>query len=75
MTVDEVREYFGTLGAACRHLGIAVQNMTRWKKKNYVPWAQQFHIQRITEGRLQADPDDPRKLRREARCRGELTEE
>lgn len=59
MTVDEVIDYFGNLNQACIALGIAPQNMTKWKKQGYVPHKQQFKLAYITDGELMPSEEDP----------------
>lgn len=61
MTIDEVIKHFDNLNKACLALGIAPQNMTRWKKQGYVPWKHQFRLAEITEGELLPDKTDPMK--------------
>lgn len=59
MTVEEVQNYFGSLYKACKMLGIATQNMTKWKKQGYIPYTQQFRLAHLTEGELMPDDEDP----------------
>jgi len=60
MSIDEVCEYFGTLSAACYALGIKRQNITKWKRKGYIPYLQQHRISVLTDGKLLPDEHDPR---------------
>lgn len=62
MTIDEVVQWFGNLHQACVALGIASQNMTKWKQQGYIPWKQQFKIAMITKGKLIPDEEDPQLL-------------
>lgn len=59
MTIQEVENYFGNLNQACKALGIAAQNMTKWKQQGYIPHRQQFRLAHITEGELMPDDVDP----------------
>jgi len=59
MTLDDVVNYFGNLTQACKALGIASQNMTKWKQQGYIPHRQQFRLAHITEGELMPDDEDP----------------
>lgn len=59
MTVDEVEHFYGNLNQACKALGIASQNMTKWKAQGYIPWKQQFRLAYLTEGKLMPDEEDP----------------
>ncbi len=60
MTLDEAEEYFGSLYQACRGLNIARQNVTKWRKKGYIPLLQQYRIAELTEGELMPDTVDPK---------------
>lgn len=60
MSIDEVIEYYGTLSAACYALGIKPQNITKWKRKGYIPYLQQHRLALLTEGKLTPDAQDPR---------------
>ena len=59
MTLDDVVNYFGNLNQACKALGIASQNMIKWKQQGYIPHRQQFRLAHITEGELMPDDEDP----------------
>lgn len=59
MTIQEVIHYFGNLSQACQALGLAPQNMTKWKSQGYIPYKQQFKLAHITEGDLMPDDVDP----------------
>ena len=59
MSIEEAVEYFGNLYQVCLALGIAPQNMTKWKKQGYIPYLQQFRLAQITEGELMPDARDP----------------
>ena len=63
MSIDEVIKKFGNLNQACIALGIASQNMTKWKKQCYIPFLQQYRIAELTEGELMPDEIDPRILK------------
>lgn len=60
MSIDEVIEWFGNLHRACLALEISVQNMSRWKRRGYINYLQQYRIAEITEGGLMPDAVDPR---------------
>ncbi len=68
MTIDEVARYFGNLHIACKKLEIASANMTHWKKRGYIPWAIQWKLDELSEGKLKRDLIDPRITRRHERC-------
>lgn len=62
VTLLEVQAYFGTYYRACKSLGIAPQNMTKWKLKGYIPLLQQYRIAELTDGKLMPDKVDPKIL-------------
>lgn len=64
MSIDEARQYFGTMYKVCKALGIVPQNMTKWRKQGYIPLLQQYRIAELTEGELMPDEDDPKTLRK-----------
>ncbi len=59
MLIEDVVRHFGNLNQACIALGIAPQNMTKWRSKGYIPWKQQFKLAYITDGNLMPDEKDP----------------
>ena len=65
MSIDEVIKRFGNLNQVCIALGIASQNMTKWKKQGYIPLLQQYRIAELTEGDLMPDEIDPRILKKQ----------
>lgn len=67
MNIDDVKEYYGNLNQACIALGIAAQNMTKWKRQGYIPWKQQFKLAMLTEGQLMPDDDDPQILKKQGK--------
>ena len=62
MTIEEVTKHFGTLYSVCRLLGIARQNITKWRRIGYIPLLQQYRIAELTEGLLMPDEIDPKTL-------------
>lgn len=67
MTIDEVKEYFDkddspykNMSELCFALGITAQAAYSWKKQGYISWAQQYRIEKLTDGLLEADLKDPR---------------
>jgi hypothetical protein len=67
MKIDDVTKYYGNLNKACIALGIAAQNMTKWKRQGYIPWKQQFKLAMLTEGELMPDDEDPQILKQQGR--------
>jgi len=67
MTIDEVKNYFGTLSEACLRLDITRQNVTYWRKHGYIPLMQQFRIAEMTDGELMPDAVDPKSIRKKLR--------
>lgn len=54
MTLDEVREYFGSDQKACQALNLNRQNFTLWRRRGYIPLVKQFEIEELTTGVLKA---------------------
>lgn len=54
MTKDDAINYFGSIPALADALGIKRQAVYQWDK---VPEKQQLRLEKLTEGRLQADPE------------------
>lgn len=67
MTIEEVRKYYRTLQRACKRLGIADQNTTKWNKQGYIPWKLQLLLEKYTNGELVADEEDPLIRKRQGR--------
>lgn len=67
MSIDEVIKRFGNLNQVCIALGIASQNMTKWKRQGYIPLLQQYRIAELTEGDLMPDEIDPRILKQQGK--------
>jgi hypothetical protein len=74
MTLEEAEKYFGSLHAATVKLGIAFQNMTRWRKQGYIPLLQQYRIAELTDGELMPDELDPKIVNYNKRKRNEVKE-
>lgn len=55
MTLDDVREYFGTQMAATNALGLTNQAWQIWAKCGHIPLKNQFLYEQITKGALKAD--------------------
>lgn len=64
MTIKEAENYFGTIYRLCKELGLAPQNMTKWKNQGYIPLLQQYRIAELTEGALMPDECDPKPTKR-----------
>ena len=62
MTIDEAIDYFGTINRVRVVLGLAASNTTRWKRKGYIPYLQQFRLAMLTNGELMPDDIDPEKV-------------
>lgn len=54
MDMKQVVTYFGSQAAAARALGIRQASVSEWTRR--VPPLRQLQIERITQGRLRADP-------------------
>lgn len=55
MNIDEVTDEFGSGRKACIALGISDRNFSNWKKRGWIPKAQQLMLEKITNGKLKAD--------------------
>lgn len=66
MTKDEAVEHFGTQEALAKALGITQGSVSLWGDS--VPWPRQLQIERITEGKLTADPECWKPRPAEVRC-------
>lgn len=63
MTLNEVATAFGTLTAACQAIGLTDQNVTQWRRQNYVPYLAQFKLAQL-KPHLIPDALDPKPLRK-----------
>lgn len=72
MTIEEAVAYFENLNRVCLALGLVSQNTTKWLKQGYIPWNQQWELFRLTNGKLQPDLVDPKKVRKELRKQGKV---
>ena len=55
MTLDEIKQYFGTGYQFEKRTGWAHTNYTYWKRKGYIPMLTQSKLERLTNGDLKAD--------------------
>ena len=60
MTIDEVKQYFGSDYKVCQALGIERQNFTVWRKKGVIPPIHQLKLQELSNGELTARINDTR---------------
>lgn len=60
MTLDELREEFGSLYRVSQILNVRQQNTTKWVRAGRLPGHWQDEIERMTNGKLKADPNIPR---------------
>ena len=56
MKADEAIDFYGTQGALAQALGIRQPSVARWAKTGRVPALQQIRLEKLTKGRLKADP-------------------
>jgi hypothetical protein len=61
MTIDEVYQFFGSLGKASKITGIQKNTIWNWTQRGYVPFKQQKKIEEITKRKLIANKKDARK--------------
>jgi len=55
MTVTQVIEFFGGVGATARALDLKQPSVSKWRKNKRIPYLRQLHIQATTKGKLKAD--------------------
>ncbi len=55
MTLDEVKQYFGSGSAAVAQVGLTRSAWNIWRKTGHVPIRHQFTFEKITRGALKAD--------------------
>lgn len=55
MTTQEAIEFFGTKAAIAKALGCSPAAVTMWGDEP--PFVRQYQIQRLTKGKLKANPD------------------
>lgn len=57
MSIDEVLKYYKTRAEAAEALGVQTQAIHNWITAKKVPPLRQLQIEKLTRGRLKADPD------------------
>lgn len=57
MSIDEVLSYFKTRAKAAEALGVQTQAIYNWVTADKVPPLRQVQIEKLTRGKLKADPD------------------
>lgn len=55
MTLEEIKNHFGTARNFMMKTGMCHSNFHKWQKKGYVPRLTQQRIEEITQGLLKAD--------------------
>ena len=58
MTLDEVKEYFGTSYSFHKTTGMAHINYRNWRVRGYIPFETQYKLEQFTKGALKADFKD-----------------
>lgn len=61
MTIDEVYQFFGSLGKASKITGIQRNTIWNWTQRGYVPFKQQKKIEEITKRKLIASKKHAKK--------------
>lgn len=56
MNIEDVINHFGTQVAAAKKIGCSQPCLANWKARGTIPPLQQLLIQRLTRGKLKADP-------------------
>ena len=57
MTLDEIKNAYGSFYMAMKDFGLTYNNANYWKKLGYIPINTQINIERITGGRFVASLD------------------
>lgn len=56
MTIDEVRNYFGSMYKATQAINLHTSNYQAWKRRgNKIPLMAQFKLEKITNGALKVE--------------------
>lgn len=61
MTLDDIKDFFGSSYRFCKDTGMSHTNYVKWKRVGYVPILTQNRIEQITKGKLKADFKDAEK--------------
>lgn len=56
MNFDDLMRQFGTQRAAADALGMKYQAVNNWLRRGHIPWRAQIELERLTRGRLRAEP-------------------
>ena len=56
MTVDQLISFFGSQAGAAKALKCSQPCIANWKKRNRIPEIQQLKAEKISKGKLKADP-------------------
>lgn len=55
MTVEQIRDFFGSLREAAKQLGYHRNSLYYWQNNGGIPTARQLHVELLTQGKLKAD--------------------
>jgi len=58
MTLDELKDYYGSGAKAASQLGLTRCAFYIWKKTGHIPLHHQFKFEKLTNGKLKADVND-----------------
>jgi DNA-binding transcriptional regulator YdaS (Cro superfamily) len=56
MNFNDLMRHFGTQRAAAEALGMKYQAVNNWVSRGYIPWRSQIKLERVTRGKLRAEP-------------------
>jgi hypothetical protein len=62
MTIDELKEEFGTSYAFNKQTGMAANSYQNWLRWGFIPLLSQLKIEKATQGRLPARIEDGEKV-------------
>ncbi len=55
MTINDIKNYFGTFSSFARNLNVHVNTVQMWEKKGEIPLKYQIIIEKYTNGALKID--------------------
>ena len=67
MSPKEICDYYGSIRAAARAIGISRGAIHKWIDKGYVPIKRQIHLEALTNGDLKAEFDNKESMRLHSR--------
>ncbi len=63
MTIDDLKEYFGTIYQMNKQTGLSFTSFYKWKKQGYIGIRGQIKLEEMTNGALKASLDDAQPIK------------